>query len=93
MRRSGWDCPKIYNKLVFFFLKLKRIPDVIFSEVTMYRRELGLLPAHDDVVRTERQHNRPVISSTSGERPVLGSSPVPLNKITLSKINVKFSES
>ena len=64
-----------------FFLKVKRVPDVIFSEVTMYRTELGLLPAHDDVERTERQRNRPVISSTSGERPVLGSSPVPLNKI------------
>ena len=64
-----------------FFLIIKRIPDVIFSEVTMYRTELGLLPAHDDVERTERQRNRPVISSTSGERPVLGSSPVPLNKI------------
>ena len=71
---------KIFKQL-FFFLKVKRVPDVIFSEVTMYRTELGLLPAHDDVERTERQRNRPVISSTSGERPVLGSSPVPLNKI------------
>ena len=75
------------------FLIIKRVPGVIFSVMTMYRTELGLLPAHDDVERTGRQRNRPVISSTSGERPVLGSSPVPLNKIILSKINVKFSES